>query len=79
MAAHGGPLMLNHTLIEDDLGFEAGMHYVEFDLSNFEEQARALLANPPLRKAISEAAYSRIQAHHTWDHRVQQILKDLAR
>lgn len=77
MAAHGGPLMLNRTLIEHELGFEAGIHYVEFDLSNFEAQARALLANPTLRKTISEAAYFHIQAHHTWDHRVRQILKDL--
>jgi len=77
MASHGGPLMLNRTLIEHDLGFEAGIHYVDFDLSNFEEEARELLVNPPLRKTISEAAYSHIQAHHTWDHRVRQILKDL--
>ena len=78
MAAHGGPLMLNRTLMEHDLGLEAGVHYLEFDLSDFEPQARELLANPALRKGISEAAYSYIQAHHTWDHRVQQILEDLA-
>ena len=78
MSARGGPLMCNGMPIAQELGLQPGIHYVEFDYSDFEQHARALFANSAMRKTLSEAAYAHIVAHHTWDHRVQQILRDLA-
>ncbi|WP_024301321.1 glycosyltransferase [Pseudogulbenkiania sp. MAI-1] len=79
MAARGGALMANRTPVETELGFEPGVHFVEYDLSDFNAAARDLLDNPEKRRAISDAAYRLICEQHTWDHRVQQILTDILR
>ncbi|PTU67280.1 hypothetical protein DB032_21305 [Chromobacterium sp. Panama] len=79
MAALGGPIMANRTPVEPELGFEPGVHFVEYDLSDFDDAARALLDDPERRQAISLAAHQHVSRHHTWDHRVQQILTDILR
>lgn len=76
MASLGGPLMVNRTPTEDELGFEAGVHYVEYDLSDFEDVARELIDNAPRRREISVAAHSHLSQHHSWDHRARQIIAD---
>lgn len=76
MAALGGPLMVNRTPVETELGFEPGVHYVEYDLSDFDVIARDLIQSPDKRQAISQAAYAHICQHHTWDHRARQIIAD---
>lgn len=79
MAAHGGPIFANRGFVESELDFEAGTHYVAYDLEDFEPQARELLADPERCRRISQAAFELISRRHTWDHRIAQIVDDLVR
>jgi hypothetical protein len=58
--------------------FEPGAHYFEYDDGNLAEPARALLADADLRHRAGREAAKAVAAHHTWGHRVEQILADLA-
>lgn len=78
MASLGGPIFANRTYFESELDFEPGVHYVEYDLSDFEAQARELLENHERRERMSRAAFDLVCSRHTWGHRVRQILADIA-
>lgn len=79
MAAYGGPILANRGFVETALDLEPGTHYIEYDLADFEPQARELIADPERCRRISRNAYEHVCRHHTWDHRVAQILGDLDR
>lgn len=58
--------------------FEPGLHYFEYDDDDLAERSRELLADVEGRKRAGFAAREAICSRHTWAHRVDQILKDLA-
>jgi spore maturation protein CgeB len=58
--------------------FQPGVHYFEFEGDDFVEQAKTVLATDELRRDIGAAAAAAVRAKHTWAHRVDQILSDLA-
>ncbi len=79
MAAFGGPLLANRIQQPDkSLNLEPGVHYIEYDLADFEDVTNELLANPTLRRKISHAAFKLTSEHHTWNHRVSQVLSDIS-
>lgn len=78
MASLGGPLLANRTLPEPELDFEPGVHYMEYDLSDFDQVARELLDNPARCREISRSAHNLIGQKHTWGHRAKQVLADMA-
>ncbi|MBC8070150.1 MAG: glycosyltransferase family 1 protein [Deltaproteobacteria bacterium] len=58
--------------------FEAGVHYVPFELGNLGERLGELLDDPARAARIRVAAAAAIRAGHTWRHRAQTILRDVA-
>jgi hypothetical protein len=81
--ASGGFLLVNQCRHERDAGgirrtFEPGTHYVPYTLDTLSDVAREVLADEALRRRIGKQAFEAVSAHHTWKHRAQQILSDLA-
>lgn len=80
--ACGGFMLINrvdHPDAEAAFGdFVPGDHYVFYDGADIEEAAARALREPARRTAIGERAARRVHERHTWRHRAQQILADLA-
>jgi Glycosyl transferases group 1 len=78
-----GNLVLWRTTPHDHLHggiaqqFEAGVHYVPFELENLGERLGELLDDPERAARIRVAAAQAIRAGHTWRHRAQAILRDV--
>ena len=79
LGAHGGVLLANQTVIEPDLGFEPGVHFVEYNLDTLNAVIQELADNEEKRQRISDNAYQLVLAKHTWAHRAKKILADIAR
>lgn len=82
--ACGGAAMINRTGYDSRPGgiyqhFEPGRHYIEYDYESFEETAREALDDGDRRARIGAEARRVVEAAHTWQHRVDQILADLRR
>jgi hypothetical protein len=58
--------------------FEPHVHYVPFNRDDFAEQAREYLNDGHKRRRVARAAAELIGARHTWAHRVNKIVGDLA-
>lgn len=58
--------------------FEAGSHYYEYDFDTFEPTARIALEDNEARRRIGAAAAEAVRANHTWRHRAEQIIRDVA-
>jgi hypothetical protein len=58
--------------------FEPGVHYCEYGEDDLSEVGRQLLDDEPARRRMGQAARAAILAKHTWAHRVDQILSDIA-
>lgn len=59
--------------------FEPGVHYGVFTPSTIAEEARRWLRDEARRKKAGADASVIVRQNHTWRHRAQQILADLAR
>lgn len=60
------------------LGFEPHVHFVPFHLHEIDDALAPYLADPVRAQAMRDAAAARIRDAHTWRHRAQGILDDLA-
>lgn len=58
--------------------FEPYVHYVPFTLDTLGERLNGVLADPVRAQAMRTAAARAIRAHHTWRHRAEEVLADLA-
>ncbi len=58
-----------------DLGFIAGVHYVEIDDTNFKQQAEYYLHNENERLKIAEQGYQMVHANHTTPIRAAQLVE----
>jgi hypothetical protein len=58
--------------------FEPMVHYVPFTLESLGERLRELLGDPARAQAIRTAAAKAVRARHTWRHRAEEVLADLA-
>lgn len=58
--------------------FEPGLHYFEYGDDDLAERARELLADVEGRRRAGRASREVVCSGHTWAHRVNKILKDLA-
>ncbi len=79
--AAGGFLMINKTILDDEVGginrsFAAGVHYGGYEIENTAEAARRYLEDPQLRHKISTEGRRAVLAARAWNHRAAQILKD---
>lgn len=75
-------LLINRCYTDDKPGsiqnyLTPGEHYVEYALPTAAETLREALGNPQGMETIRRAAHAQVQAHHTWDHRVSQILAEI--
>lgn len=74
--AMGVPVVTNRVPDLTINGFEEGTHYLGFDtVAEAEQQVIKLLVNDTLRESIAHNANKKVH-DHTWDARVNQILKD---
>ena len=58
--------------------FEPYEHYVPFSLDDFGEKCARYSADPAACERIRNRAAQEVRARHTWRHRAQQVLADLA-
>jgi glycosyl transferase family 1 len=58
--------------------FEPGEHYVEFSLETLGERLAEIKSDPARAQRIRGNAARAIRAGHTWRHRAQTILRDMA-
>jgi hypothetical protein len=58
--------------------FEPNVHYVPFRLDTLGERLHEVLGDPERAQAMRTAAARAIRARHTWRHRAQEVLADLA-
>jgi len=71
------PLVCNRTADLSTNSFIEGEHYLGFDtVEEGTKQVMRLLLDDKLREQIATAGHEVVQ-NHTWDHRVEQILKDV--
>ena len=59
--------------------FEPGVHYGLFEPDTIAEEARRWLRDEASRNTAAAKAAAIVKENHTWRHRAQQILDDLAR
>lgn len=83
--AAGSTIMVNKMLHNDadepdclKAHFDTDLHYFEYDDDDLEERARDLLQDNVRRRRAGRAAAEVVRSRHTWSHRVDQILSDLA-
>ncbi len=57
--------------------FEDGTHLALYEESSLIERVRHYLARPEERRRIAERGRAWVLAHHTYDHRVEQMLQDI--
>lgn len=70
------PLVTNRVT-DMSLHFQEDVHYKGFsDISEAVQKVKFCLANPEIAKVMAENAYQEVIAKHTYDIRVQQILKE---
>ncbi|HET6584977.1 MAG TPA: glycosyltransferase [Nannocystaceae bacterium] len=79
----GGLLFFRETANDSAEGgiarlFEPDVHYVPFTLATLAERLRAALADRERAAAMRTAAARAIRAGHTWRHRAQEVVADLA-
>lgn len=55
-----------------------GEEYIAFDWDDLHERMTEILDNPSRASAIRRRAQAKIRAAHTWKHRAQKVLQDLA-
>jgi hypothetical protein len=82
--ASGGFILLNQTRYSNARGgsreaFEPGVHFGEYDFAHVADVAREWLADHERRNRVRKQATEAVLAGHTWKHRAQTILADLAR
>ena len=73
--------MLHNNAEEPDCmraHFEPGIHYFEYGEDDIGERAKELMADEEARRKTGKIAREVVLAKHTWAHRVDQILTDLA-
>lgn len=58
--------------------FEPGVHYIPFELETLGERIDEVLGDPARATRIRREAAAAIRAGHTWRHRAEGILRDLA-
>ncbi|WP_190303186.1 MULTISPECIES: glycosyltransferase family protein [Methylomonas] len=82
MACRSLLFVKNHGYHEGDAGldrfFEPGVHYVAFQAENLIELYQYYSNNTNLADKVRDAAFQAITAQHTWRHRAEQIIEDLA-
>ena len=62
----------------DELGFEEGRHYLGFDsVEEAVEKFEWALNNPELAGTIKSIAHNHVHENHTYEKRVEQILKEM--
>ena len=66
------------TMYGLDHYFEAGSHYYGYDFDTFDDVARTALEDDEGRRRVAAAAADAVRAGHTWHHRAEQILRDVA-
>jgi Glycosyl transferases group 1 len=79
----GMPLLVNRSLWDSKpCGIESHFtpyeHYIPYDLDAIEEVAAKALRDEAWRVKIAEAGHRHVLAHHTWRHRAEYLLRDLA-
>lgn len=79
----GMPLLVNRSLWDaKPCGIESHFtpfeHYIPYDLDDIEEVAAKALRDEPWRTRIAEAGLRRVLEAHTWRHRAEYLLRDLA-
>lgn len=82
--AAGAVLMTNRTAFDHEptgiaRHFEAGVHYLDYDMDDAGAAFSEALADRERLVRIARAATEEIRARHLWIHRVDQILTDLDR
>lgn len=80
--ACGALLAINRCYTDDKPGsiqnyLTPGEHYIEYGFPDVREVLRETLADEARAERIRSAARERVLAHHTWDHRVAQLLREL--
>lgn len=72
-----GCLLNNYHPVLDDMA-EVGVHYVGFESpEDAVEKAKYYLAHDDEREKIYQQGKAHVLAHHTWKHRMLQVLKDV--
>lgn len=80
-----GGFIMYHKTVHDDMegtllqDFEPNKHFGQFTVDNFEEQAKFWIKNTKKRELAGELARKVVLKKHLWEHRAQQILKDMGK
>ncbi|MBF0284693.1 MAG: glycosyltransferase family 1 protein [Magnetococcales bacterium] len=82
LGAGGGLVHLRQHLLDQDddlaaLGFFPGEHYLSATREDFAEQTADALRHPARLEAMGRRAAERVNREHTWDQRVEVILRQL--
>ena len=73
-----GTLMLCRQSPNLERYYEPGKEFVPFhDLEDCVEKARYYIKHDAERQKIADAYYNRTRAEHMWEHRWQQIFKEI--
>jgi len=79
--ASGGAILVNKSPYDGtphglDWYFEAGRHYIEYDIDTLAETAANALSDEARRRRLGAAAAAAVRAGHTWRDRAAQIIED---
>jgi hypothetical protein len=73
-----GTMMLAQRNAEIEQFYEAGKEFVAYDsIEDCAEKARFYLKNETERARIAEAYYRRTRGEHLWEHRFQQLFREI--
>jgi hypothetical protein len=73
-----GTMMLSQRSPDIDHFYEPGREFVAYDsIEECADKAKFYLRNEAERLRIAEAYYRRTRAEHTWQHRFQQLFRDI--
>ena len=76
--ASGALLFAEKTILYEQLGFEDGVHYIAINSSDYKDKISTYLSKnyDDVLNKISDNAKCFINTHHTWNHRIEEFLKN---
>lgn len=72
VVTNSNPYMQENFVDNEDL-----LLYRRADFASVNERVHELLSNEPKRLSIAQAGREKVMAHHTWDHRIAELLPQI--
>ena len=73
-----GTMMLSQRSPDIERFYEPGKEFIAYDsIEDCAELAKFYLRNEPERRRVAEAYYRRTRAEHLWEHRFEQLFRDI--